>query len=77
MLPQYHSGDVLIVTPEGKWHNNDICLVSTTDGKVWVKHTIRRGLTISLESDNPGYETIDLQINEIDYIHRVIMSISR
>jgi len=77
MLPQYRDGDTIVVSPEATWHSGDHCLIRAHDGRVWAKRVVQRDRYYLLEPDNPSYEIIDLQVDDVEYIHKIIMSISR
>ena len=77
MLPRFRDGNVLVVSPTAEWSSGDICLVRHTDGRVWVKKIADRAGALTLEPDNPFYESIPLRRNEINYIHRVIVAVLR
>jgi len=77
MLPRFRNGNVLIVSPGGRWGDGDTCLVRHVDGHVWIKRLSAHDSTWCLESDNPAYPTIPLRQSELAYVHRVTAALLR
>ena len=73
MLPLYRDGDVLIVEPGAPVRRGDRVVVKTREGEVMAKVLHRqRPRAIELVSLNPEHPNRNFDIDEIDWIARII-----
>ena len=73
MLPLYRDGDVLIVEPGAQVRRGDRVVVKTREGEVMTKVLHRQTpRTIELVSLNPEHPNRNFDIDEIDWIARII-----
>jgi len=73
MLPLYRDGDVVIVSPGSSVRRGDRVIVRTHDGEVMAKVLTRRtARTIELHSINPEHGQRTLQLEEVEWIARII-----
>lgn len=73
MLPTYREGDRLIVSPEEQTRKGDRVVVRTKKGEVMVKELKRQtAMQIELKSLNPEHEDRAFEMNEIEWISRVL-----
>ena len=73
MLPLYRDGDVLIVEPGAPVRRGDRVVVKTREGEVMAKVLHRQTpRTIDLVSLNPEHPNRSFEIDEIDWIARII-----
>ena len=73
MLPLYRDGDVLIVEPGAQVRRGDRVVVKTREGEVMAKVLHRQSpRTIELVSLNPEHPNRSFEIDEIDWIARII-----
>ncbi|UDF30993.1 UNVERIFIED_ORG: helix-turn-helix transcriptional regulator [Roseateles sp. XES5] len=73
MLPLYRDGDVLIVEPGAQVRRGDRVVVKTREGEVMAKVLHRQSpRTIELVSINPEHPNRTFDMDEIDWIARII-----
>ena len=73
MMPLYRDGDVLIVEPGAQVRRGDRVVVKTREGEVMAKVLHRQTpRTIDLVSLNPEHPNRSFDIDEIDWIARII-----
>ena len=73
MLPLYRDGDVLIVEPGAQVRRGDRVVVKTREGEVMAKVLHRQSpRTIELVSLNPDHPNRNFDIDEVDWIARII-----
>ena len=73
MMPLYRDGDVLIVEPGAQVRRGDRVVVKTREGEVMAKVLHRRSpRSIELLSLNPEHPNRSFEMNEIDWIARII-----
>lgn len=73
MLPLYRDGDTLIVDPGAQIRRGDRVVVKTRDGEVMAKILTRQTThMIELLSLNPDHPNRSFEINQIEWIARVI-----
>lgn len=73
MLPLYRDGDVLIVEPGAQVRRGDRVVVKTREGEVMAKVLHRQSpRMIELVSLNPDHPNRSFEIDEIDWIARII-----
>ena len=73
MEPVYRQGDILIVSPSSNCRRNDRIVVKTLGGQVMFKVLKRQtAKTIELESFNPAHDDIVFDLDEIDWVARVL-----
>lgn len=73
MLPLYRDGDVLIVEPGAQVRRGDRVVVKTREGEVMAKVLHRQSpRTIELVSINPEHANRTFDMDEIDWIARII-----
>lgn len=73
MLPLYRHGDRIIVSPESTIRRGDRVVVRTQDGEVMAKVLAKKTPTqIELESVNPAHENRIIQLNDLDWIARIV-----
>jgi phage repressor protein C with HTH and peptisase S24 domain len=73
MLPLYRDGDVLIVEPGAQVRRGDRVVVKTREGEVMAKVLHRQSpRTIELVSLNPEHPNRNFEMDEIDWIARII-----
>jgi phage repressor protein C with HTH and peptisase S24 domain len=75
MLPVYRDGDVIVVNPEAPVRRGDRVVVKTIEGEVLAKELKRQtGKTIELRSLNVAHEDRVLQMEQVDWIARIMWS---
>ncbi|MDQ0318856.1 phage repressor protein C with HTH and peptisase S24 domain [Pararhizobium capsulatum DSM 1112] len=73
MLPLYRDGDVLIVEPGAQTRRGDRVVVKTSEGEVMAKVLMRQtARSIELLSLNPEHPNRTFEMNEIEWIARII-----
>jgi phage repressor protein C with HTH and peptisase S24 domain len=73
MLPLYRDGDVLIVEPGAQVRRGDRVVVKTREGEVMAKVLHRQSpRTIELVSLNPEHPNRNFEMDDIDWIARII-----
>ena len=73
MLPLYRDGDVLIVEPGAQVRRGDRVVVKTREGEVMAKVLHRQSpRSIELVSINPEHPNRNFDMDEIDWIARII-----
>lgn len=73
MEPVFRDGDVVIIAPSANIRRGDRVVVKTHDGEVMAKHLRRRSARkIDLQSLNPEHEDRILNVDEVDWIARII-----
>lgn len=73
MEPVYRQGDVLIVSPNSNCRRGDRVVAKTLGGQVLFKILKRQtAKTIELESFNPDHKDITFEIDEMDWVARVL-----
>lgn len=73
MLPLYRDGDVLIVEPGAQVRRGDRVVVKSRDGEVMCKVMMRQtAKSIELLSLNPEHPNRSFEMNEVEWVARVI-----
>jgi phage repressor protein C with HTH and peptisase S24 domain len=73
MMPLYRDGDVLIVEPGAQVRRGDRVVVKTREGEVMAKVLHRQSpRTIELLSLNPEHPNRSFEMDEVDWIARII-----
>jgi len=72
MTPRLDENDVVIVSPAKEATNNNLAVVQTKSGEVYLKKIIFQGENVILQSINPTYPPISLKPEEIRFIHPVV-----
>ena len=73
MMPLYRDGDVLIVEPGAQVRRGDRVVVKTREGEVMAKVLHRQSpRTIELVSLNPEHPNRNFEMDDIDWIARII-----
>jgi len=73
MVPLYREGDIIIVSPTEARRRGDRVVVRTRDGEVMVKILAREtDKTLELHSVNPDYPPRRLDMQDIDWIARIV-----
>lgn len=75
MQPVYRDGDIVIVSPGASTRRGDRVVVKTLEGEVLAKELKRRtARTIELKSLNSAHEDRVLQLDQVDWIARIVWS---
>lgn len=73
MEPVYRDGDIVIVSPAAPTRRGDRVVVRTNEGEVLAKELVRRSARrIELASLNPAFPDRGFDIDEVNWIARVI-----
>jgi phage repressor protein C with HTH and peptisase S24 domain len=73
MEPLYREGDTIVVSPTEQVRRGDRVVAKTRDGEVMVKVLTRQtSKQIELSSINPAYEPRLLELEDIEWVARVI-----
>ena len=73
MEPIYREGDTIIVSPSSDIRRGDRVVIRTADGEVMAKQLGRRTADrMELDSLNPAHDRVDLPIEDITWIARII-----
>lgn len=73
MEPVYRDGDIVIVSPAAPTRRGDRVVVRTNEGEVLAKELVRRSARrIELASLNPSFPDRGFDIDEVNWIARVI-----
>jgi phage repressor protein C with HTH and peptisase S24 domain len=73
MVPVYRDGDRIILSPSASTRRGDRVVVRTAAGEVMAKELARMtAKKIELSSFNPAYPERTLDIDEVQFIHRII-----
>ncbi|MBL8905578.1 MAG: helix-turn-helix transcriptional regulator [Rhizobiales bacterium] len=73
MLPVYREGDLIIVSPNTSLRKGDRVVVKTRQGEVMAKILHRQtAKTIELASFNPEHPPKTYEMNDIDWVARII-----
>jgi phage repressor protein C with HTH and peptisase S24 domain len=73
MEPVYRDGDIVIVSPAAPTRRGDRVVVRTNEGEVLAKELVRRSARrIELASLNPAFPDRSFDIDEVNWIARVI-----
>jgi len=73
MLPVFRDGDIVLVSPHANIRRGDRVVIRTTEGEVMAKQLQRRtARKIELKSLNPAFEDRILDLNQIQWIHRIL-----
>jgi phage repressor protein C with HTH and peptisase S24 domain len=73
MLPVYREGDLIIVSPNTSLRKGDRVVVKTRSGEVMAKILHRQtAKTIELASFNPEHPPKTYEMNDIDWVARII-----
>jgi len=73
MEPVFRDGDIVIVSPEESVRRGDRVVVRTKEGEVMAKVLKRKTAGyIQLSSFNPNHEDREFQLDEVDWIHRIL-----
>jgi phage repressor protein C with HTH and peptisase S24 domain len=73
MLPVYREGDLIIVSPNTSLRKGDRIVVKTRGGEVMAKILHRQtAKTIELASFNPEHPAKTYEMNDIDWVARII-----
>ncbi len=75
MEPVFRDGDTVIVSPQSNIRRNDRVVVKTKGGEVMVKLLLRQSARkVDLKSLNPDHEDRSLDIEDVEWIARVVWS---
>ncbi|TKJ32384.1 hypothetical protein CEE39_05655 [bacterium (candidate division B38) B3_B38] len=72
MSPRLDENDIVIVSPAKEATNNNLAVVQTKSGEVYLKKVIFQGENVILQSINPSYPPISLKVEDIRFIHPVV-----
>lgn len=73
MKPLYRDGDILIVEPGAQVRRGDRVVVKTREGEVMAKILARQGgKSIDLQSLNPEHPPRSLDMNDVEWVARII-----
>ena len=73
MVPVYRDGDIIIVSPQASIRRGDRIVVKTREGEVMAKQLRRKtAKRIELQSLNPDYPDRQLEVDEIDWMARIV-----
>ncbi|MCU0987333.1 MAG: helix-turn-helix transcriptional regulator, partial [Acetobacteraceae bacterium] len=73
MEPVYRDGDIVIVSPAAPTRRGDRVVVRTNEGEVLAKELVRRSARrIELASLNPAFPDRGFDIDEVNWIARII-----
>ncbi|MEX3006866.1 S24 family peptidase [Hoeflea sp. TYP-13] len=73
MLPLYRNGDTLIVDPEAQVRRGDRVVVKTREGEIMAKLLRKKSAqAIELASLNPDHADRSFNMDEIDWIARIV-----
>ena len=72
MSPRLDENDVVIVSPAKEATNNNLAVVKTKGGDVYLKKVIFQEGNVILQSINPNYPPISLKGEDIRFIHPVV-----
>ena len=72
MSPRLDENDIVIVSPAKEATNNNLAVVQTKSGEVYLKKVIFQGDNVILQSINPSYPPISLKAEDIRFIHPVV-----
>lgn len=75
MEPVYRDGDIVIVSPEASIRRGDRVVLKTREGEVMAKVLKRKTAhKVLLSSINPQYEDRELEMDDIEWIARIVWS---
>ena len=75
MEPVFRNGDTVIVSPQANIRRGDRVVVKTKNGEVMVKLLQRQSVhKIELKSLNPDHEDRSLEVENVEWIARVVWS---
>ena len=75
MEPVFRDGDTVIVSPQANIRRGDRVVVKTKNGEVMVKLLQRQSVhKIELKSLNPDHEDRSLEVENVEWIARVVWS---
>jgi len=72
MSPKLDEGDIIIVSPKKEAQSNNIAVIRTKKGEVYLKKVIFAQTTLWLQSINSNYPPISLGFKEVKFIHPVV-----
>ena len=73
MEPIYRDGDTIIVSPRASIRRGDRVVVKTVEGEILCKQLYRQTANrIELASFNPAHGTVELSLEDIDWMARII-----
>jgi len=73
MEPVFRDGDTVIVSPQANVRRGDRVVVKTKNGEVMVKLLVRQTAhKIDLKSLNPDHEDRSLNIEDVEWLARVV-----
>lgn len=72
MSPKLDEGDIIIVSPQKEAQSNNIAVIRTKKGKVYLKKVIFTQNVLLLQSINSNYPPISIDFKEIKFIHPVV-----
>ncbi len=73
MLPLYREGDILVVDPTSTVRRGDRVVVKTREGQVLAKTLQKKTADrVELKSLNPEHPDLTFQLNELDWIARIV-----
>jgi phage repressor protein C with HTH and peptisase S24 domain len=71
MEPVFSRGDYVFAAPNKEPRNSGFAVVRLLSGEVLLKRVIIRPEVVILQSANPAYETVTVQMKDIEYIHPI------
>jgi len=74
MQPRFEPGDYAIVMPNTEAKNGDLVIAKTIEGDIFFKlyHRVGRSIqTVRLTSYNPAYPPMDLNVQDLSFVHPV------
>lgn len=75
MEPVFRDGDTVIVSPQSNIRRGDRVVVKTKGGEVMVKLLLRQSIhRVELKSLNPDHEDRSLDVEDVEWIARVVWS---
>ena len=73
MMPVFRDGDRIIVSPQATARRGDRVVVRTVSGEVMAKELARQtAKRVELQSFNPEFEDRTIDLDDIQFMHRVI-----
>lgn len=73
MEPVFRDGDLVIVSPNAPIRRGDRVVVRTAGGEVMAKQLARRSARrVELRSLNPAHPDYNFDLNEVQWIHRIV-----
>ncbi len=73
MEPAYRDGDTIVISPDASVRRGDRVVVKTTNGEIMAKVLKRKtARTVELESINPDHQDRALDMENVDWIARIV-----